>query len=130
MANCVCNGAKISCNFGDGPQSMVVLPLGMTTTATTNALAVNTDIIPMLNIPSFGQCKSIANPMVAAATAAALGALTPQPCIPVIVMPWSPASQKLKIGKMPAILDNSQTMCAWAGQIQVTDPGQTSITSS
>jgi hypothetical protein len=130
MANCVCNGAKISCSFGDGPKSMVVLPLAMTTTANTKALAVNTDIIPMLNIPSFGQCKSPANPMVAAATVAALGVLTPQPCIPVIIMPWNPASQKLKIGKMPAILDNSQTMCAWAGQIQVTDPGQTTITSS
>jgi len=128
MANCVCNGAKISCNFGDGPQSMVVLPLGMTTTANVNALAVNTDIIPFLNIPSFGQCKSLANPMVAAATAAALGVLTPQPCIPVVVAPWNPAAQKLKIGKMPAILDNSQTMCAWAGQIKVDDPGQTTIT--
>lgn len=130
MANCVCNGAKISCNFGDGPQSMVVLPTSMTTTQNINALAVNTDIIPMMNIPSFGQCKSMANPMVASATAAALGVLTPQPCIPVIVAPWNPVSQKLKIGKMPALLDNSTAMCAWAGQIQVTDPGQTSITAS
>lgn len=130
MGNCVCNGAKISCNFGDGPKSMVVLPLAMTTTENTKALAVATDTIPMLNIPSFGQCKSLANPMVASATAAALGVLTPQPCIPVTPTPWSPTAQKLKVGKIPAILDSSQTLCMWGGQIKIEDPGQSKITAS
>ncbi|MGL4604236.1 MAG: hypothetical protein ACRCU9_08815 [Iodobacter sp.] len=36
----------------------------------------------MLNIMPIGTCMSPATPMVAAATAAAMGVLTPMPCIP------------------------------------------------
>ena len=50
------------------------------------------DHIPMVNILPFGMCQSLANPMVAAATAAALGVLTPMPCIPVTPAPWVPGS--------------------------------------
>lgn len=127
MAKCVCNGAKITCSFGAGPKSMIVLPLNRTLTANTKPIANVLDIIPFVNIPSFGNCISLANPMVAAATAAALGVLTPQPCIPVPVSPWSPGASKTKIGNSPVVLANSKTMCAWAGSISVIDPGQVSI---
>ena len=45
---------------------------------------------PMANIPGFGACMSPMNPQVIAATAAALGVFTPQPCIPVTTSPWAP----------------------------------------
>ena len=63
MAKCVCSGAKIKCSFGAGPKSMMVLPLNRTLTANTKPIANILDIIPFVNIPAFGQCKSPANPM-------------------------------------------------------------------
>ena len=43
------------------------------------------------SVPPFGLCTSMANPQVAAATAAAQNVLTPQPCQPVL-SPWSPGA--------------------------------------
>ena len=34
---------------------------------------------------------------------------------------------KTKIGKQPALLETSKTMCIWAGSIQVDDPGTKKI---
>lgn len=39
------------------------------------------------NILSFGMCSHPANPIVASATAATMGVLTPMSCIPVTVSP-------------------------------------------
>jgi hypothetical protein len=85
------------------------------------------DHIPMLNIMPFGMCSSIANPVVAAATAAAFGALTPMPCIPATPAPWTSAAQKVNIGTAPAITKDSTLMCMWGGQIQVDFPGQINV---
>jgi hypothetical protein len=79
---------------------------------------------PMVNIAPFGMCTSLANPMVAAATSAALGVLTPQPCLPMTMTPWVPGATTVLLGNQPA-LDNTCTLnCLWAGVIQVTAPGQ------
>ena len=86
------------------------------------------DNIPMVNIPTFGMCQSPSNPVVAAATAAALGVLTPMPCIPATVAPWSPGASKTMIANMPA-LDNSCTLnCMWGGAISFSQAGQTQCT--
>ncbi|MDR1268431.1 MAG: DUF4280 domain-containing protein, partial [Planctomycetaceae bacterium] len=53
---------------------------------------------PIVNLATFGVCSSLANPMVAVATAAALGVLTPMPCIPATVAPWAPGSPTVLIG--------------------------------
>ena len=54
---------------------------------------------------------------------AAYGA--PQTCIPVVLTPWSPGATKLKVlGGTAALLEDDKNMCMWAGQIEITDPGQ------
>ncbi len=78
----------------------------------------------MVNIPPFGMCMSLANPAVAAATAAALGVLTPMPCVPVTPAPWVPGSPTVPIGNMPALNNTCQCMCNWAGVITISVPGQ------
>ena len=70
---------------------------------------------------------SLSNPMVAAATAAALGVLTPQPCLPVIAAPWAPPLPKVLIGSTPAISMDSQLMCSYGGIIKLISPVQTNI---
>jgi len=79
---------------------------------------------PIVNIPTFGVCMSLANPTVAAATAAALGVLTPMPCIPVTAAPWAPGSPTVMIANNPALNNSSTCMCNWAGVITISVPGQ------
>jgi hypothetical protein len=83
------------------------------------------DHISMVNIMPFGMCLSLANPQVAAATSAALGVLTPQPCIPMTMTPWVPGAITDLLGNQPALDNVSTCMCNWAGVITVTNPGQT-----
>jgi hypothetical protein len=85
------------------------------------------DNIPMLNIMPFAMCQSLANPTVAAATAAALGVLTPMPCIPVTPAPWAPGSPTVMIGNKPSLNNSSKLMCTWGGVIEITNAGQTSV---
>ena len=118
----VCAGAMMMCSFGVAPSSLVVLPVNRTMTGAPAANIM--DNKPMVNIPPFGMCSSPANPMVAAATAAALGVLTPMPCIPVTAAPWVPGSATVLIGNMPALNNSSKLMCNWGGVIQINVPGQ------
>jgi hypothetical protein len=126
MAKQVIMGAQMQCSFGMAPSSLVVLPLHKDLTG--NQLAANImDHVPVTNIPPFGMCQSIANPTVASATAAALGTLTPMPCVPVIPAPWTPGSPTVLIDQQPALNSTSKCMCNWAGVIQITNPGQTDV---
>jgi hypothetical protein len=72
-------------------------------------------------------CMSMTNPQVAAATSAAQGVLTPQPCMPMTTAPWTPGSQSVTIGGQAAVNDSCQLMCQWGGQIQVQSAGQTDV---
>jgi uncharacterized Zn-binding protein involved in type VI secretion len=81
------------------------------------------DYIPLTNIPSFGMCGAIANPAVAAATAAKAGAFTPAPCGPAVNTPWTPGATKLRIDGRPALHQGCQAMCAWGGLITISTPG-------
>ena len=76
------------CSFGLAPATLSVLPPRPIVEG--KPAATITDIAPGVNIPPFGMCTSLVNPMVAAATAAALGVLTPMPCVPMPVGPWKP----------------------------------------
>lgn len=122
MGFCVCGGATLSCSFGMAPSVLNVLPAARVMSAT--ALASIMDQVPLVNIMPFGMCSSMANPTVAAATAAALGVLTPMPCIPVTTSPWTPGVTNVLIGNKPALDHTSRLMCSWGGVIQVVNPGQ------
>ncbi|MFF2090989.1 DUF4280 domain-containing protein [Paenibacillus sp. NPDC058174] len=125
MGQLVCGGASLQCSFGAAPGTLNVLPANgvITTTPIANIM----DNKPMVNILPFGMCTSMANPMVAAATAAALGALTPQPCVPVTAAPWVPGTPTVLVANMPALNNSSKCMCNWGGVIQIVNPGQVTI---
>ena len=121
----VCMGAMLQCSFGAAPSALSVLPDKAVLTAVPDANIM--DNKPMVNIMPFGTCSSMANPTVAAATAAALGALTPMPCIPVTTAPWAPGAPTVLIANMPALNDSSMLMCTWGGVIKINNPGQTTV---
>jgi len=115
--------AQLQCTMGTTPSVLQVLPVR--TVLSSNQLAANImDHVPMVNIMPFGMCMSPANPAVAAATAAALGVLTPMPCIPATTSPWVPGSPTVPIQGMPALNDTSICPCMWAGIVKVLFPGQ------
>lgn len=123
MPNPVLMGATLMCTFGMAPSTMVVIRPNVTVEGRPAGNIL--DMAPMANIPPFGMCQSLANPAVAAATAAALGTLTPMPCTPVIAGPWAPGAATTKIAGMPALTVGSTANCAFGGVISVTVPGST-----
>ncbi len=126
MSQLVVSGAMLQCSFGAAPCSLVILPTNRVMCSTPAANIM--DHIPMVNIPGFAMCTSLANPTVASATAAALGVLTPMPCIPCLVAPWITGSPTVLIGKMPALNNSSTLMCMWAGSISIASAGQFTTT--
>lgn len=119
----VCNGATLQCSFGLAPSPLCVVPISRTLVNSV-PMANIMDNKSFVNIVPFGMCSSMANPTVAAATAAALGVLTPMPCIPVTIAPWMPGSPTILVGGMPALTAQSKLMCNWGGVIQIVFPGQ------
>ena len=126
MGQEVVAGAMMQCSFGLAPSSLVVLPTDRTFAGGSPAATIM-DNKPFVNIPPFGMCNSLANPMVAAATAAAFGVLTPMPCLPVIPAPWLPGSPTVLIGNKPALNNSSKCMCVYAGVISINVPGQFTV---
>jgi uncharacterized Zn-binding protein involved in type VI secretion len=113
-------GALVQCSFGLAPATLNVLPSARVLAEGTPA--ANITCCEPVNIPTFGMCSSLANPEVAAATAAALGVLTPMPCVPALT-PWVPGSPTTTIGGEPALVMGSTCQCAFGGVIQVLFPG-------
>jgi Domain of unknown function (DUF4280) len=129
MPNQVCMGAQMMCTFGMAPSALVVLPVGKFTFTDQMPDANIMDHIPMTNIMPFGMCMSPSNPTVAAATAAALGVLTPMPCIPATPAPWvtGAISPPVVLGNQPS-LDNVSTLnCIWGGVITFVTPGEFTV---
>jgi len=122
MGEPVVSGASLKCSFGSATAKLNVLPIGMVD-GENKPMATIMDYIPFVNIPTFGMCSSMANPTVAAATAAASGVLQKMPCTPVVVAPWTPGSSKVSIGNKPALTKSCKAMCMWAGNISIQDSG-------
>jgi hypothetical protein len=122
----VCMGANMMCTFGVAPSSLVVLPVNRVMTSEVPDANIM-DHIPMVNIMPFGMCMSPSNPTVAAATAAALGVLTPMPCIPATTTPWTPGASNVLLGNMPTLDNVSELMCMWGGVITFVTPGEFTV---
>jgi len=116
--------AMLVCPFGAAPATLSVLPTSRVLVEGRPA-ATMTDSAPVVNVPPFGMCSSLANPTVAAATAAALGVLTPMPCVPATT-PWVGGSTSVLVGGRPALVQGATCQCAFGGTIQVVVPGTTS----
>ena len=122
MPQIVTMGAMCQCSFGVAPSTLVITPENRVMVEGKPAATIM-DNIPMKNIMPFGMCQSLANPQVAAATSAAMGVLTPQPCVPVIPAPWTPGSPTVMIGNKPVLNNTCMCNCAWAGVITITNAG-------
>lgn len=115
MANPLVQTAMCTCTFGAAPA-----PLMVSSQQTVNMCKMMAGTIMDNKFPTFGTCMSLANPTVASATAAALGVLTPMPCVPLIPAPWVPGVPTVLICSKPLLNNSSKLMCAYGGVIQAT----------
>lgn len=115
MANPMVQTALCTCTFGAAPA-----PLMVTSQQTVTMCKMLAATIMDNKLPTFGMCTSMANPTVAAATAAALGVLTPMPCIPLTVAPWVPGAPTVMVCGKPLLNNTSKLICGYGGVIQPT----------
>ncbi|MGE7022154.1 DUF4280 domain-containing protein [Solibacillus cecembensis] len=116
-------GATLSCSQGD-QTSILAMPFSHGVYTKNKAQMNIMDFKPHINIQPFGLCQTLANPAVAAATAANNGVLTPVPCTPVVTMPWINGKDDQLVEKSPALINICINMCLYSGTIKVEDDGQ------
>ncbi len=122
MGACAVTGGMMMCTFGVAPATLEALPTPRVMVEG-RPVADITSTITGANIPPFGMCTSLANPTVAAATSAALGVLTPMPCVPAVVAPWVPGAPTTLVAGKPMLVSGSTCTCAYGGVINLTFPG-------
>ena len=122
MPKQVVTGAIMKCSFGAAPSGFVATPKQVRSGYMDAGNIM--DHKPIMNIPPFGLCMSLTNPTVAAATTAALGVLTPMPCVPNTPMPWIAGAPTVLTGFAPALDSVSCLNCIWGGVITFVTPGQ------
>ena len=123
MGTYVCKGAKLKCSFGSDQSDLGVMPPD-TVLLDGKSMANIQDSKPMMIIQPFGQCKSLVNPTVFAATTANYGVLREMPCIPNTTAPWIPGNMTTLVKGQPALMNDDKLMCMWAGVIEITNDGQ------
>ena len=127
MAQIVVNSAQVTCSFGITPAPLVVTSQQKVLIGGLPAATINDG--SSSNMVSFGMCSSLMNPAVAAATAAALGVLTPQPCKPMFLGKWIPNHPKVLIAGKPCVANDTKCMCAYNPvACSVLNPGQMKVT--
>ncbi len=119
-------GANLMCTMGTTPAPLKVSSQSKVLAEGKPAATIQ-DAAAMTNVGPFGMCTSLANPAVASATAAAMGVLTPQPCTPMPAGIWIPTKPKVLIDGKPCLTQDCKMMCAYAGSISITLPGQTKV---
>lgn len=120
----VCSGAMMRCTMGTTPARLTVLPI-RTVFLTGQPMANISDHQTMVNLAPFGLCRSLGFPATASATAAALGTLTPMPCMHNTPFPWMGGKNDYIVKGEPALLKSSTCSCMWGGTISIVDDGQT-----
>ena len=123
MPHHVCDGALLKCAMGLAPSALGVLPVNKVLTSQKPAANIM-DHKPGVNIKPFGNCTSPTFPATASATSAALGVLTPMPCIPLTTSPWAPGSPTVMLANQPALNKSSTLACNWGGVITIQVEGQ------
>lgn len=118
----VCTGATLRCTQGTSLGRLTATPKMVSLCA--NDQANITDFIPLVNIPGFGLCRSLAYPPTASATAANFGQLTPMPCVPGTCAPWSTVDANSLLAGSPALLDKAKLSCMYNGTISIVNAGQ------
>src|SRR6185437_2674798 len=121
----VAMSAQLLCSFGAAPSVLVVIPEGQPVMYENKPAATFDQNKPIANVPPFGMCMSPTNPVVITATAAALGVLTPMPCVPALTAPWVPPVPTVLVNNKPIIDQTAMLTCMWAGVITITNPGTT-----
>lgn len=118
----VVTGAACLCSMGTAP-GQITATNQMTIRMGGRPVASIADAAPMSNVGSCGMCTSLANPAVAAATAAAMGVLTPQPCVPAPAGVWI-CPGKVRVGGKPVLTTDGKLTCSYGGTISILNPGQ------
>ena len=118
MANPVVQTATCTCSFGAAPAVLTVTSQQAVSICKMPAATIQ-DGAALSNVPTFGMCSNPANPTVASATAAAMGVLTPMPCVPATVA-WAPGCPTVTVCKRPLLNSTSKLTCSYGGVIQVT----------
>ena len=125
----ICDKSELKCSMGDATSKLHIRKKGILRLILQgNDLATFRDHVPMENIFPFGQCQTILNPHVAAATAANYGRLQPMPCIPKTSFVWFGYIEGLMAWGVPVLTDKCTLMCAWGGMIRVCKTPNTTIT--
>jgi hypothetical protein len=127
MATPVIHGAITACTMGVFPSTLNVLPMNRTTIQGL-PMANIADSLPIVNVAPFGLCNSLANPATALLTAAALGVLTPGPCVPQPVGPWSPGASKSTVAGLAALTNSCSCKCGYLGEITISAAGVINVT--
>lgn len=118
MANPVVQTATCTCSFG-AASAVLTVTSQQTVSICKMPAATIQDGAALSNVPTFGMCSNPANPTVASATAAAMGVLTPMPCVPATVA-WAPGCPTVTVCKRPLLNSTSKLTCSYGGVIQVT----------
>ena len=127
MSAYVRQSATLKCTMGSAQSALQLSHPVSPVLLCGSPMAGMADIKPVANLAPFGLCKSLANPTVAAATAAAGGKLQEMPCIPCVTSPWAYAKMNVLVKGRPALTDDSRCVCMWLGIIKVKAAGQKSV---
>ena len=120
MPSFVVSGASIQCSMGTTPGTLMATSQ-QTVLMNGKPAATVRDVVPITS------GTSLANPTVASATAAALGVLTPMPCVPAPAGIWVGGSAGVMAGGMPCLTNTATLTCAYGGSIRILSPGQINV---